>query len=64
MSLLSSGGFATGCAAGETVYDGVCSDCGAEVLPDPGYCPNLCETKPLTMLRVLCPSWEEAKSDG
>lgn len=57
-------GYVTECAI-EQIYDAVCGDCGAEILPEPGYCPNLCAGKPLTFLRVLCPSWVERRdNDG
>lgn len=52
------GGYVTECAVDEDIYQAVCGDCGAEVLPLPGVCPNGCDSKPLGYLRVLCPRWE------
>ena len=50
-------GFVADCAIDQMIPH-CCPACGAEVLPEPGYCPNMCSATPISRMRVLCPSWE------
>jgi hypothetical protein len=60
MSLRSSGGYTAQCAIDQLAWNqAYCTTCGAEVYPDSSGCEHASSVKPVTDMRVLCPSWEE-----